>query len=319
MNTTATFTCDDYLLFDNTNSSPPEDAVNTRCTSPNADGTSTDCYIIAGEHCGCSDTARFVPLLTGVTLLDPTFGEVSEYECCYYDPSSIPYPPLNWTIPDCSAVPKKNTIQWALLSCILSVALILNALVLLWRSRVSISAKNAAAHVPTMGRGEDASSSLSSVVVVDIVSDGNGYTSPFRTEGRADRMDLRLKEHADVSETEYASAFAITNEQFHALETCHAPFRDAVLWIFCILFFVVGGFLIIIFEANRAKYQGLVAIDSGIGALCRQKKLSYAIIVGSFGGKHHAGSATVIRITLPAAHHQSHLNENWYHENYPNS
>ena len=58
-------------------------------------------------------------------------------------------------------------------------------------------------------------------------------------------------------------------------------------------------FSLMIWGIHRSRHACTAIIGTHVGDLCATRGLRYLVIVGQPGGKHHAGTATVVRLLLP--------------------
>ena len=159
----------------------------------------------------------------------------------------------------------------------------------MWRRHST--AKAAASQVETIGYSHQPSNA------VDIVADGPGFATTFRSYGQASMMDRRLAPF--ISAADYGDAFASINAELGGeFRSCKNPLEDAVLWFFMIAFWTVGGFLIMIWAIESAKNKGMAILHNGLRVF-RDRGLRCFVIVGQYPNKHSNGSPTIIRIMLP--------------------
>ena len=263
------------------------------CTSPHPEPGMSDCVIIAGgdEQCGCLHGR---PVLNPDELWhDVTWGWLQGYRCCVNstaaDPPPYCYSPYH--IPAAVDEGPSRTTTIVIIAVVAAVfaAGYITVLSCMWRRHST--AKAAASQLETIGYSNQPPNA------VDIVADGPGFTTTFRSYGQAAMMDPRLAPF--ISAAEYGDAFASINAELgQEFRSCKNPLEDAVLWFFMIAFWAVGGFLIMIWAIESAKNKGMAILHNGLRVF-RDRGLRYFVIVGQFPNKHSHGAPTIIRIMLP--------------------
>ena len=79
----------------------------------------------------------------------------------------------------------------------------------------------------------------------------------------------------------------------------------ALLWLPMLAFWIFGGFMLMIWGIERAKWAAIAAIGRKVGPFCGERGLSYVLIAAQPGGKsgphsYRPGTAAVVRFFLPA-------------------
>ena len=93
-----------------------------------------------------------------------------------------------------------------------------------------------------------------------------------------------------LREMSEANAEAVKFRYFHAL-----------LWIPMIAFWAIGGFCIMIWGIKTMECLGRAAAgDVAAKFFARKPNVSWALVPGTMGGKHHAGTQGALRVFLPA-------------------
>ena len=154
------------------------------------------------------------------------------------------------------------------------------------------NAAKVACEVPLSGGGDPLPNEI------DVVADGHGFDAPFHTHGSAARMDPRLEPH--MTRQEYEQLFRTISAT--TAEQVKPPCIVHLLWVPMIAFWLLGGFMIVLWAAKHAEYTCNGAVGQHATPFFASKPgVSYVLIPGKHGGKHGQGSARLVRISLVGA------------------
>jgi hypothetical protein len=130
---------------------------------------------------------------------------------------------------------------------------------------------------------------------VDIPSDDASLNSTFYGMGRAEMMPSELEPF--LSRQEFGEAFININNMIRA--TTGFRYWHLIFYPACLLFWPLGGFMLMVWGVERTKSQHITAIGTYMEPLCRAKGLSYVVMASTQAGKHGGQSRpAIVRIFL---------------------
>merc|ERR1711972_907441 len=102
-----------------------------------------------------------------------------------------------------------------------------------------------------------------------------------------------------MTQEEYGDLFAKVNASLRSASGFRA--RHIAIWVPMVAFWVVGGFMLMIWGRERAKNLAVAAIGTHMDPFCKAKDIKYVIVMATPALKRGGQSnPTTVRFVLPS-------------------